>query len=220
MLAVYLPRQDRATDKALLFYAAAGLQILIFLVTQQAQVLFGLHGTAPQPFLWQHPDATLSLMHNAGSHDVEVSSGVHGRQAATTACLPSRFSKEAPAGNDEQEALSLQTLAAAADSGVFLTQCLHQTPHCHLINLSISVSIDVSLRFLHMLQAIGCADILHRTGGWCVCACAKPPGIILSCLCAELTKTCLLISAGCAFFLCRPVFSSCHHSTAGLILCR
>ena len=77
----------------------------------------------------------LSLVHNAGSHNQEVSSGLHGHQAATKARSPSRFSKEAPAGNTEQEALSLQTLAAAADSGVFLlwhftatsSVCCHQS---------------------------------------------------------------------------------------------
>lgn len=64
----------------------------------------------------------LSLVRDAGSHEVEVSSGVHhgGQQAVSKARSPSRFSKEAPAGDAEQETLSLQTLAAAADSGVLL----------------------------------------------------------------------------------------------------
>ena len=51
-----------------------------------------------------------------------MSSGVHqgGHQAVNEDRSTSRFSKETPAGKAEQETLSLQTLAAAADSGVFL----------------------------------------------------------------------------------------------------
>lgn len=51
---------------------------------------------------------------------MEVSSGVH--QAVPNARLPSRFSTEAHAGNTEQQTSSLQTLAAAADSGELYTR--------------------------------------------------------------------------------------------------
>lgn len=51
----------------------------------------------------------------AGSHEVEVSSGVHSRKG--TARSPSRLSRKAAASNADEESSSLQTLAAAADSG-------------------------------------------------------------------------------------------------------
>lgn len=50
----------------------------------------------------------------AGSHEVEVSSCVHSNRAQVRS--PSRLGKKA-AINNAEEASSLQTLAAAADSG-------------------------------------------------------------------------------------------------------
>lgn len=51
----------------------------------------------------------------AGSHEVEVSSCVHSNRAQVRS--PSRLGKKAAIDNTEEEASSLQTLAAAADSG-------------------------------------------------------------------------------------------------------
>lgn len=51
----------------------------------------------------------------AGSHEVEVSSCVHSNRAQVRS--PSRLGRKAATSNAEEEASSLQTLAAAADSG-------------------------------------------------------------------------------------------------------
>lgn len=51
----------------------------------------------------------------AGSHEVEVSSGVHSRKRSVRS--PSRLSRKAAPSNADEESSSLQTLAAAADSG-------------------------------------------------------------------------------------------------------
>jgi hypothetical protein len=55
------------------------------------------------------------LFYVAGSHEVEVSSGVHSRKRRVRS--PSRLSRTAATSNTDEESSSLQTLAAAADSG-------------------------------------------------------------------------------------------------------
>jgi len=55
------------------------------------------------------------LFYAAGSYEVEVSSGVHSRKRSARS--PSRLSREAATSNADEESSSLQTLAAAADSG-------------------------------------------------------------------------------------------------------
>jgi len=57
----------------------------------------------------------MGLFYAAGSHDVEVSSGVHSRKRSARS--PSRLSRKAATSNADEESSSLQTLAAAADSG-------------------------------------------------------------------------------------------------------
>lgn len=119
-------------------------QNLVYLCSQKALVLPCSCRRTLMSCLWQYPAVMVPGMCNAGSHDMEVSSGVH--QAVPNACLPSRFSKEAPAGNTERETSSLQTLAAAADSGAFDTR----NTHCRLIHLSPSVILG----FMPVLQVM------------------------------------------------------------------
>lgn len=57
----------------------------------------------------------MGLFYAAGSYEVEVSSGVHSRKRSARS--PSRLSREAATSNADEESSSLQTLAAAADSG-------------------------------------------------------------------------------------------------------
>ena len=57
----------------------------------------------------------MGLSYVAGSHEVEVSSGVHSRKRS--ACSPSRLSRKAATSNADEKSSSLQTLAAAADRG-------------------------------------------------------------------------------------------------------
>ena len=55
------------------------------------------------------------VLYVVGSHEVEVSSGVHSRKRSARS--PSRLSRKAATSNADEESSSLQTLAAAADSG-------------------------------------------------------------------------------------------------------
>lgn len=57
----------------------------------------------------------MGLFYVTGSHEVEVSSGVHSRKRSVRS--PSRLSRKAAPSNADEESSSLQTLAAAADSG-------------------------------------------------------------------------------------------------------
>lgn len=69
----------------------------------------------------------MGLCYVAGSHEVEVSSDVNSRKRIARS--PSRLSRKAATSNADGESSSLQTLAAAADSGehnprpFYLTAC-------------------------------------------------------------------------------------------------
>ena len=67
----------------------------------------------------------MRVLYAAGSHEVEVSSGVHSRRRRVRS--PSRLSRKAATSNADEESSSLQTLAAAADSGELKSQT-----YCHL----------------------------------------------------------------------------------------
>ncbi len=57
----------------------------------------------------------MGVCYVAGSHEVEVSSGVNSRKRSARSL--SRLSRKAATSNADEESSSLQTLAAAADSG-------------------------------------------------------------------------------------------------------
>ncbi len=64
----------------------------------------------------------MGVLYSSGSHEVEVSSGVHSRKRSARS--PSRLSRKAATSNADEESSSLQTLAAAADSGELNPYCL------------------------------------------------------------------------------------------------